>query len=500
MATHQSLQQPQITSPSARPQSAITHFVLLSAAWVCAIFGCLVISPSVGWPWDLGFDNQLIIIGILMALMKTCFDKIFEATSGSQQPSILHQTITTTRRINLCTKDGMGFLLPFLIRLAVWVAPVAFDASTKVAIGGNMSKNTTLDLPDRIYGLFPPTNTTNTTLFTSFGNTPYLLMNATFDFLEASMTDDLFPAENVTRGSPVTYGYNLLLLGNSSAAALDLPQQSYLSAVKARLKADESFIIDADVRGFVTQVNETVEALRGDDAFWDNAIGQNFELGFNGMISFSYFHNEISLGLLPYLPNGDHTMSCSLGWYHNSSTFWTAYYHDTNDLDIRAFRNSTMMFATHRAKCHGRWRVRKDSLQLLDGDCPKTINNTGILPSTIFGNSTYSRLFSPYPIDVLPILVHSLGDFADRRVASPWKVPSYTMAVVASYWARGAFMVTNYANDNITDVIQDTRYTLEAETFQSSIGILHPRSWLYFILVCLPVLATLAFLWRFYRS
>lgn len=425
--------------------------------------------------------------------MKICLKKIVRMSLVVLEARFGHSTLQTYDAILRTSFMARGtepkIRIPIFI---IFCLPIGLSAGYKQFIGGEVTKKIYPDIStsDRAYGFFPPTST-EAALFTSFGNTPYLLTNATFDFCEQSATDDTFPKASIADGKTIPYGYNLLLLSNNSAAALDLPRSSYLKAIKDKLNVGESWIINAEVYGLVTQLNETVEDLRNKDGFWDYVINLNTP-GFKGMTSFSHFANETSLGMVPYIPNNDNTMSCLLGMYYPSRTFWSAYYTDTKDAEILAFRNSTFMFTTHRAKCRGSWRVTRDTLQLLEGDCPAI--NDNIVESAIFSQA-HSDQFSPYPLDVLPILVHSLQDFADVRAGSPWKVPSYTMAVVASYWARGAYMDVIYENEGVTDIIQDTIYPpTPSESIHSTRSALRPDPWLYFILAVQPFLTVVALL------
>ncbi|KXH58395.1 hypothetical protein CSAL01_12844 [Colletotrichum salicis] len=202
----------------------------------------------------------------------------------------------------------------------------------------------------RQYGLAP---LTKDSLFVSAGNAPYLLSNATFDFFTVSARDDTF---NSSAGFPRPFGHNILLLGNSSAAALDLPTYPYISAIQGKFKDEDTKILSATVQGFVTRLNETIERLRDDDAFWNSTI-KNKMLGLS---TYSDFDNDkVALGLVPSVPNGDVTTSCLFGFCRRSHTFWFTSSSNLDNSELQAFGKSTLMFTTHRTDCKALWHVTR---------------------------------------------------------------------------------------------------------------------------------------------
>ncbi len=475
--------------PCAKPLMTLLDGVVISISLLCLALSICVISPSLSLAWSFDLKAQLTVIGLLLSVMHLCLQAIVPTTWIALEARWGRSRLQAYDAIlrNNVTRPETAVEWRAVLALFICL-PVALSVAYKQFIGGEAS----IEIPpnklpsDRKYGFFPPTNT-SALFFNSFANAPYLLTNATYDFFEKSANDDAFPFASIARGDPIPYGYNLLLLGNDSAAALDLPSLSYLSEIRSPMSGDEGWTMSASVYGLVTQLNKTVESLRDDDDFWNATVIEN--RGFNGLTSFGLFRGSTSLGIIPYLMDHSGTLSCFLGMYYPSQTFWSAYYQDPHDPDILAFRNATLMFTTRRVKCSGSWRVTRDSIQLLTGACPSNDDNVG---SPIFSQQWASQ-FSPFPLDALPILVHSLNAFPDTRADSPWKVPSYTMAVAAMYWARGAFMLLAMQDTlNSTITSPDIIYPPMQESVTSTRAALDPAPLLYFVLAIQPFITVVA--------
>ncbi|KAK1658305.1 hypothetical protein BDP55DRAFT_637935 [Colletotrichum godetiae] len=251
---------------SSKPRVFYVHLAVLVVSWIFFILGCCVINPETNWPWSLGFENQLIIVGLLLALMKTCLDEIAGSTLITWQTR--HATSkprydAVLSRSPFRPKDSGWYYIPLIFLRGL---PLGLGVAYKSSIGGEASHSIDLDInmtqtSGRQYGLAP---LTKDSLFVSAGNAPCLLSNATFDFFTVSARDNTF---NNIGGFPRPFGHRILLLGNSSAATLDLPTYPYISAIQKKLKDKDTIIISATVQGFVTQLNKTIKRLRKDNAF-----------------------------------------------------------------------------------------------------------------------------------------------------------------------------------------------------------------------------------------
>lgn len=157
-----------------------------------------------------------------------------------------------------------------------------------------------------------------------------------------------------------------------------------------------------------------------------------------------------------------------------------------------------MMFTTRRKKCYGSWAVTQSTIWLLVGGCPTGDGDDIVSPiynsTTSTHTSTWAQPFSPYSVDALPILVHSLMDFADIRADSIWRDPSFTMAFVAVYWARDVFMLLQLPKVfNTTVLSSDIFYAPMHETVRSTKPALQSAPLLYVVLAVQPLITIVAF-------
>ena len=66
---------------------------------------------------------------------------------------------------------------------------------------------------------------------------------------------------------PKAYGYNTLLLDNTSAALLDMPVPDYVISIQQILKANESWQTSASVNATVARYNTSGDAYINNDDF-----------------------------------------------------------------------------------------------------------------------------------------------------------------------------------------------------------------------------------------
>lgn len=132
---------------------------------------------------------------------------------------------------------GAGQVWRLIISLLI-ALPLCLSVAYKRYLGGE----STIVLHPLVrwnqYGIFPPTNT-SATYSENFANPTYLYINATSDFFESSVSNK-FPENPFENNSTLAYGHNILLLSDTSAAALDLPRLSYINSIRRRLRRGES--------------------------------------------------------------------------------------------------------------------------------------------------------------------------------------------------------------------------------------------------------------------
>lgn len=89
------------------------------------------------------------------------------------------------------------------------------------------------------------------------------MVNATLPYIQAA-TNDSPPQFSEL---PKAYGFNTLLLSNTSAAFLDAPMPEYVSYMEQNLTEGETWLISACVHATITTYNSTPESHRDDDDF-----------------------------------------------------------------------------------------------------------------------------------------------------------------------------------------------------------------------------------------
>ncbi|TLD11676.1 hypothetical protein E2P81_ATG10423 [Venturia nashicola] len=248
-----------------------------------------------------------------------------------------------------------------------------------------------------------------------------LFSNATLPFLLATS-----PTSNGSEPSlpiaPHAYGFNLLLLGNNSAAALDTPQPSYISSVQDLLATGESWNITASVNAVVAEFNNSKaedpnkyqyfcvefcdKAQRSSGAFTHQSMmnKQSLELA-----------NEPSPGpqTLQYLSFGPPGTDPGITYENTCEDFCTYSY----------------LYSVNRRNCHGTWSVTRGGITLIDGNCDGNASPE-VQQHVVDGN----RLF--LGVCYISSLTELLGAFVTNRNGSVWMSPYMATGVATMVWSR----------------------------------------------------------------
>lgn len=147
--------------------------------------------------------------------------------------------------------------------LAFIVLPISLSLTYKIFVGGHSTHN--FGYHTSGYGMTGAPGLTRTTVL-KFG--PSYMTNATLPFILASA--DLLNLPSF----PQPYGFNNLLISNTSSAFLDAPLN--IQPLQQSLQNDttSTFTLAADVHATVTTYNHSIETNRNDDAFWDFYLSQ----------------------------------------------------------------------------------------------------------------------------------------------------------------------------------------------------------------------------------
>ena len=459
---------------------------IILCAWACFAAAIITVQATAGYrsiPWNLGVTRQFQIIGVLLSLMYQCFrvvaPKLFlllEACLGSYLQN--YEAILRNSFLKPKTHPVWRAILLFLILipLGLSVAYKSFDHG--VGCSDRLSAG-------NFYGMTPPAGIDNTEI----GHIGLSIMaNSTLPFASATFNDPNFPL------FPKAYGFNILLLSNTSSARLDCPVPEYLQELQGQMTIGETYTLTADVHGVVTTYNDSIETHRDDDNFW------NYYLSMTGDNRDRYISaSDPSMKdafLLSELDSRDMFNSYSLYLLMNDlrvlNTSWAfatflnvSAGRGPSDAKATAFRSSAMLFQTRRESCRGTWTITYNSIQLTNGSC-----DGSPLPDQsqlMFTNTTLAL-----PTWYMPMLCEYLQAFADTRSASQWKMPSFTTVIAGMYWSRVSKLI-GPQNEDHGQSPQEVYYYVR-DRLVSERPVMNTSFWLFFVLAVFPVLTTLAFL------
>ncbi|KAL8737747.1 MAG: hypothetical protein Q9181_001375 [Wetmoreana brouardii] len=211
---------PPLGKPTVKKRFHILHVLAASISLICfALAVAAVANENISW--RLGRKNyQLIVLGFLLGIMNLCL--------GSVAP---------TTFLHLEARYGSSTLQNY--------NGILRNESTKEIDVTTYIRNTSY------YGMFAPPGLqllgekTGVSLFS----------NATLPFAVTSSQQN--GSEPPLPTDAQAYGFNILLLNNESAAVLDIPQPSYVSAVQSLLAGGESWNISAPVFATVAAYNHS---------------------------------------------------------------------------------------------------------------------------------------------------------------------------------------------------------------------------------------------------
>lgn len=246
--------------PTKRFVSDPLDVVSLGISWACAAAASSIISiPTIAY--RLGYNNQLIVIGLLLSSQLICFKRIAPTVFSRIEERVGRSCLQNFDAIvrNSAMIDGTGIVWRVVIILLT-ILPIGLSAAYKGYAGGFATRR--LDSTSCYYGLSGPGGLS--TLGSHSGQS--LMVNATIPFMAATynLTDFLEDSE-----LPRAYGFNTLLLSNTSTAVLDAPWSDTVDQLQSILGVDEKFTLRAQVYATVTRYNDLLDYHRDpNDTFW----------------------------------------------------------------------------------------------------------------------------------------------------------------------------------------------------------------------------------------
>lgn len=410
----------------------LTEFLTLLASFVCLAIAVVAVAPlAIDLPtwfgtW-FGYTRQIQLIGVLLTGMNKCFlvlsPKFFYVIEARWGRSTLqnYDAILRNSVLGSCTSNL------WRANLAIFLAlPVALSISYKEPMFKDGVRTTPTSNPTHIsnpyYGLAGPPGLEND-LPGPWGAIGVSYMtNASIPWFSAVKNNTNFtPLPKF----PAAYGFNTLILSNTSAAMLDIPMPDYISALQAKLAGFHDLVtmnISAVVHGTVTSYNSTVQNNRYNAAFWDS----NNLNATNAWQTGPYGQNIALLSS----DFGNHNGSWCVTGFHPIND-------GTNDTDLARVRRNALGFNTRRELCNGKWSLSRDKLQLISGYCG--LPSSEPLDQSIYLNPLDLNIYYP------PFLNEYLARFAAEGYNStlflalspsdwdPWLVSSFATVLASMY-------------------------------------------------------------------
>lgn len=451
---------------------------------LCLIGSIVVVSPSFSYAAQLAYTRQIIAVGFLLGVMTQCMLRtvphaflLIEARYGR---STLQNFDGILRWTPLANNLGAIWRLSLLILLLL---PLGLSIGYKRYTGGvGYGKSSTTDV-----GLGPtaPPGTQGIGISTT-------VTNATSPFIAATTNSELLPDFN--NGSSPVYGYNLVLLSETQAAALDAPLPESITSIQQALGSNEAARISADVRGTVSQYHQLTDSDRSNaswDGPWQYGAWRDTEL-----------YNGFKFGFLAVSNAG----SDDYGSFNSSWIYLGAFNATTaSSTDQISFQKSAALVTVSRKLCHATWNITSSSVILASATCDGDLWE---------GYQFYTNSQLGVADTMPPIMSEYLASFATSRNSSRWIKPTFAVSVAAMYQSRIASssggvpvqtngLITNYwytdsqhRNDstfNLTTQVYTERYngTLTSITQRP---VLRADTSLYVLLSIQPFLTILGFL------
>ena len=490
--------------PSRKQHFKILDVLILIVSWICFAIAVIAITPRLNVAWTLRLQHQLELIGLMLSIMNLCLRNLatklwIMAEASRRKPKL--QNIDAILRSSIVTSNvhvaWRALLLTFII------LPIALSLAYKEFIGGT----STHDLQNHTvsYGLTAAPGLTSNTIL-KFG--PSYMTNATLPFITTPPDD--------TAQFPQTYGFNNLVISNTSTAFLDVPLPEDVLWLQQSLTKDitSSFTLTADVYATVTTFNDSIEKNQHNDAFWDfylNQIGCNSTLdSFSSAIDKADLSSGKFMGIL----TGNDTIDAS--WMILS--FFKSNYTSQNQNPatwIPAFRANAFLFNTRRETCRATWQITYNAMHLVEGDCsvttlPPPKQDLLVTPTLVWREYTFhfSTYYMPTLVEYLAPLSSTIGELSDQVYDwdNAWLIPTFTTSIAAMYWSR---ITVFFGPDNYDNGDYDTHppawndqvnYTTPNTTLLSHRQTMHPSWALFVVLAIQPILSSLLLVASFVLS
>ena len=416
-----------IGEPRKKARFDFLNVLALLISFLFLALACAIVEPRLPISWYLGFQQQLTIIGLLLTLQSLCLKRLstktfllIEAnfTSRLQNYDAILSNSVFADRANIFWR---AILLAFI------ALPILLSAGYKQYIGGFSSHSW-----EGLTHSYGPTGPPGINIGSHQG--PTIMNNITLPFLAATSDDNTAPSFSVL---PQPFGFNILLLSRTSAAALDAPAPDFVSRIQQGLKSSETWLLTAPVNGLIATHNSSLDSHRNDPNFWNSpsipSMKGPLNLHNGGLYTIDIF-NHWAVGFLAWLWDGPPDQTWCMFSIQPSGDG-----PENRGFDhIAAFRQNAQLFNLTRRKCEGTWLIASDSIQLVDGNCSANVIPWTATPG--FDLSNTSMALQNY---YMPSISEAIASFSEQRNGSAWLVPTMATVAAAMHWSRIAALRIN---------------------------------------------------------
>ena len=278
---------------------------------------------------SLGQTNQLVLLGLMLSIMAISTQRqiqilslLYEARLGK---STLQNFDAILRNAYFSPAVSLGPRASLLFVLAL---PLALSASYKQFIGGS----TKLEVPVTPMQF----GATAAPGYQLIGDGLSLLVNVYLPFW-------------TTRVLGRTYGFNMYVADNTTAAILDAPRPADLTRLQASLHDDQSITISAQVNATVTENVNPSQSERNDSAYWADVENLYNILGPSTDVGINHAYQDMWAG------QGQ-----------NQNNWTEIYLARWNTTENQTFYSEAERFVTIRRTCVGTWNITRQNASLVD--------------------------------------------------------------------------------------------------------------------------------------
>ncbi|KAK2740213.1 hypothetical protein CKAH01_18606 [Colletotrichum kahawae] len=390
-------------------------------ALVCLALSVSVVSNS-HISWYLGASNrQLIVIGFLLSIISLClasvtptFFILLEARFGQ---STIQNYDAILRNKPLASSLSFVWRVILVVMLSL---PIGLSVAYKTFAGGesNMSIQALDYFTNATYfGLFAPPGIVSVT-----GISTYL--NATTSFRDATQRA-ADGSEPPLPTFPQPYGYNILLLNESSAASLDLLHPDYILAIQNLLAAGESWTITAPVIGTVATFNESATNNRtAFDEDFESICTDGLDKKEKWEMGMVYLYNAWSFFLASQISKSDQSIQ------------YVGFSQKRPAKDCPNYAPHAHLFNIYRQPCLGTWSISRGGFELLSGSCDNTILPWAKQQIIQYRTLALKSWYMPSLIEMMTTFSGTNITNKYRSSQSHWMRPYMTVSVANMLWSR----------------------------------------------------------------